>query len=142
MAQTDNRKIALAQFTHNNFSIKSFEKVLNDERVKEIVILDDHSDQEVTWDWEEWMEFDAPQHVKFSQNNHPIGEEESKRALIVLADTDWVLYVPADQIIDKKFLNELYKHEWNEDILDIDGGSVLINRNSYMKALNIPTETE
>lgn len=102
-------KLSLAVTTYERVSmtIESFSQVLDDSRVSEVVVLDDHS----SWDtWQKLLEA-MPKHDKIQVYSTPenIGMSENKKRVIDLASNEWVIILDSDNVIDSSYLDALEK---------------------------------
>lgn len=86
-------------------TIESFSQVLEDNRISEVVILDDHS----SWDtWQKLLEA-MPKHEKIQVYSTPenIGMSENKKRVIDLAKESWAIIFDSDNVIDSSYLDAL-----------------------------------
>lgn len=106
-------KISLCITTWNRFPmvIKSFEKVLNDDRIGEIVIS---SDADTGKQWEQLEEYCkyVPK-IKLVRNEKRLKVYGNKHASVKAASLDWVIIFDSDNIIDTKYLDVIYKQKWD-----------------------------
>lgn len=107
-------KISLCITTYNRYelTLKSFEKVLNDERITEIIIVDDCSTdgsyrklQEAVKDFSK---------VRLYQNDFNVGMSLNKAKAIGLAENDWAIIFDSDNSMDSSFIDAIYSHMWDE----------------------------
>lgn len=122
----DNRKISLCLTNYNRYELllKSFEKVLNDDRISEIIISDDCSDWEI---WDKLVEY----YVKIEKifllrsNSINIGMSRNKTQSIRYSDNPWCIIFDSDNIIDFNYIDQLYKiPHWNEDTIYSPSGAL------------------
>jgi glycosyltransferase involved in cell wall biosynthesis len=104
--------LCLTNYNRNSLLFKSFEQVLEDERIGEVVISDDNSDSELLNDIERKIT-----HPKIKLFRHPInkGVYDNKHRSVVYASNEWCIVFDSDNIIDKNYLDVIYSiPEWNE----------------------------
>jgi glycosyltransferase involved in cell wall biosynthesis len=102
-----NLTLAITNYNRTDLLKRSFEKVINDDRVYEILIMDDNSTQEV---WNEISEYsDCYNKVLCFRNKYNIGMSLNKRKAINYSNSDWVLLLDSDNIIDSSYLDALEK---------------------------------
>jgi glycosyltransferase involved in cell wall biosynthesis len=112
------RKISLCLTNYNRkeLLIDSFANVINDERISEIVISDDHSDI-VIYDYLVNYFKDNPK-VKFFRNSTNMGMSHNKCLSLSRAENDWCVIFDSDNIIKSDYIDRLYAIEkWNEDTI-------------------------
>lgn len=102
-------KLSLAVTTYNriDLTIKAIEKVLDDPRINDIVILDDCSpgnDVRYLQDW-----FNPYRKVRVIKQLFNRGMSMNKRDAISLCLNDWVIIFDSDNIIDKDYIDALEK---------------------------------
>lgn len=105
------RTITLAITTFNRFDllVKSFEKVIDDERISEIVIVDDDSEIEIfNKIVNEWK--DHPK-VKIFRNATNQGVYRNKYHAVYFSTNEWVIVFDSDNIIGKDYIDTLYSIE-------------------------------
>lgn len=139
----DNRKITLVISTYRQFEdlLKSFGKVINDERINEILIVDDNSENNYYWNIEEWLQFDAPEKVRLAQNTAHIGEYLNRRMGILLADGEWILTTNSNNIIEPEQIDKLFNQTWNEKtMIEIGSDTIFVNRAEYLRLFDVEDE--
>jgi len=107
------RTITLAITNYNRFEllVKSFEQVLNDERIDEIIIVDDHSKKEILD--KIVAEFNSHPKVYIYSNPRTLGVYKNKHESVELSSNEWVIVFDSDNIIDTNYIDALYKiKEW------------------------------
>lgn len=107
--------ITLSLTTYNRFDLlkKSFENVIDDPRISEIVISDDASEMEI-FDKivSEWK--DHPK-VKIFRNLTNQGVYRNKYYSAMYATNDWVILFDSDNVIGPDYLDKLYElPDWDE----------------------------
>lgn len=99
----------------------SFRQVFNDDRISEIVIVDDHSDIRIFSNLQ-FMCKDLEK-VKLYRNESNLGCYHNKRRAIELATSEWVILFDSDNVLTTKYLDAitdldptlrttLYQPEW------------------------------
>lgn len=100
--------ISLCITTYNRTTLlyESFAQVLNDDRISEIVIVDDHSDNGI-WNaiWGKLAEFNK---VKLYCNDKNLGCYHNKKRAVELASNKWVILFDSDNIITPQYLDALW----------------------------------
>jgi glycosyltransferase involved in cell wall biosynthesis len=108
------QKISLTITTYNRFelTIKSFEKVIDDDRIGDILILDDCS---TDGSYEKLSEyFDSHWKVRVVQQIENRGMALNKKMAIGLSKYPFTIILDSDNIIDKSYLYAI------PDLLDVD----------------------
>jgi glycosyltransferase involved in cell wall biosynthesis len=127
----DNRTIAICIYTYQQFEklLESFKEVVDDNRVAEIVICDDFSEQKTIWKIEDWLQFDAPEKIRLCQNTKHIGEDLSKHTLAVMADSEYIVLMNAEERIRATSIDMIFETQWEETaMLKFDGNKIFMNR--------------
>ncbi len=109
------KPITLAITTFNRFTllIESFRKVLDDERISEIIISDDESEIELYKDIVNYFKTESK--VKVYRNLTNVGVYQNKYRSALHATNPWIILFDSDNIIDKSYIDKLYEiPEWDE----------------------------
>lgn len=105
----DNRKITLAITTWNRFdlTIKSFENVIDDDRINDVVIVDDCSNDGS----DKWLRdcFGGHKKVRIYINSETIDCYKNKAMAVMLAMQEWTIIFDSDNVIDTGYLDKLYE---------------------------------
>lgn len=113
----DQRKISIAIPTYNRveFTIDSFLDVLNDERVDEIVIVDDAS--ELCY-YNELYDIciNLPK-VKLYRNEKNQDCYRNKYIAITYCTNKWAILLDSDNKISGDYLDTIYLHSWFQDTI-------------------------
>ncbi len=101
--------ISLCITTYNRFEMlmESFAQVLDDDRISEIVIMDDCSDIAI-YDKILAATFDMPK-VRLIRNSENLGMSLNKRKAIEAAKNEWVCIFDSDNVIGPDYLDALDK---------------------------------
>jgi len=142
-------KISLAVTTFNRFelTIKSFEKVLSDDRISEVVILDDHSTNGAYEGLRDYFEGSMKVKVIMQSNNR--GMAVNKADAISFCKEEWVLILDSDNTIDVSFLDAIEKLYLRPDTIYCPSfarptfdyrtfSDIIFNRNNVKKYLDLP----
>lgn len=108
------KKISLCITTYNRnaYLFKSFEQVLNDERIGEIVIVDDCSELGLYNTIAERCKY-MPK-VKLFRNEKNLGCYENKKVAISKAENEYAIIFDSDNVISTDYLDALYSVEWKQ----------------------------
>lgn len=111
------RKLSVAIPTYNRYdlTINSFVQVLNDERVSEVVIVDDASTND---SYERLCNyFSGIDKVKLFRNEINLDCYFNKHESVVKASSDWVIIFDSDNTLSTEYLDALYAiPEWDKSI--------------------------
>jgi glycosyltransferase involved in cell wall biosynthesis len=109
--------ITLAITTHNRaeMTVKAFEKVLDDTRISEILIVDDCSrlDQFVSLQ----SKVISMDKVRVIRNVNNLGCYHNKRKAVEESKNDWVILLDSDNVIDKTYLDSMFEYEWVDNVI-------------------------
>lgn len=109
------RKVSICVPTWNrfDFTTKCFEQVLNDERVGEIVITDDCSDD---GSFEALREFYSKNDkVNIYRNDSRKKVHGNKHQSIRQATHDWCILFDSDNTLTKDYLDVIFSFDWESD---------------------------
>lgn len=97
-------KLSLCITTYNRYemTLQSFEQVLNDERISEIVIVDDCSTDDSYIRLQEACTNDK---IKLYRNETNLGMSRNKARSLELATNDWCILFDSDNVIDGSYIN-------------------------------------
>ena len=103
-------KLSLVITNYNRTALlhESFRNVLNDDRIDEIVIVDDRSD----WITVDWMKrkFADYEKVVIHVNEVNIGMQRNKANAVGRAKNEWVILFDSDNTIKSDYVDALFKH--------------------------------
>jgi len=108
------KTLSLCITNHNRdkMLIESFQKVLNDDRVSEIVIVDDYSEDryyEKVKDLTKGID-----KVKLFRNRKNLGCYKNKREAIAQAKNEYVIIFDSDNIMTKGYIDKIFEQQWDE----------------------------
>jgi glycosyltransferase involved in cell wall biosynthesis len=115
MSPTEQISICIPTWERTHMVMKAIEKVLDDPRVGEIVIVDDASS---IGTWFELESMFNGTHVKYKllRNTKNLDCYANKKRAIMNASNDWCILLDSDNVIDTTFLDAIYAlPEWVSD---------------------------
>jgi glycosyltransferase involved in cell wall biosynthesis len=111
-------------------TLNSFSKVYDDERIKNIIIVDDASD--LIYYNELKKQCDKLKKVKLYRNLSNRDCYANKYVAVSLSTTDYCIILDSDNQIDKSYIDKIFDQEWNEDtILAPDWAEPMFNYTEY-----------
>lgn len=111
--------LCLTNYNRTDLLLKSFAKVLNDDRISEIVISDDCSlagNREMAIKMISDYCGDCPK-INFHINPENLGMSRNKAKAIELASSEYVIILDSDNALGTNYLDALYKMRWNPDMI-------------------------
>lgn len=113
----EGRKISLCIPTFNrvDMTLQAFENVYEDERISEIIIVDDASDWGMFTELKEFCEL-IPK-IKLYRNLTNQDCYRNKMTSISYATNKWCILLDSDNVIDKDYLDRIFEQEWEEDTI-------------------------
>jgi glycosyltransferase involved in cell wall biosynthesis len=113
----DNRKISVAIPVYNRteMCIKAFQDVYDDERISEIVIVDDASELHLFEELKSLCEF-FPK-VKLYRNLSNQDCYQNKAISLGYTNNEFSILLDSDNVIDKSYLDRIYEQEWSSDTI-------------------------
>lgn len=99
--------ISLCITTYNRTELlyECFRQVLSDDRVSEIVIVDDHSTDDI-WQTIFWQFNEVPK-IKLFRNEQNLDCYRNKREAVSKATNEWVIVFDSDNIITKDYIDRI-----------------------------------
>jgi glycosyltransferase involved in cell wall biosynthesis len=107
--------ISLAITTYNRSNVDSFIRVLNNDLISEVVIVDDCSDRLLD-NLRSAIASVNNGKIKLFQNKENLGPMLNKREAINQCENDWVILLDSDNIIDNDYIKIVGKLTKEEDI--------------------------
>jgi glycosyltransferase involved in cell wall biosynthesis len=112
-----NRTISVAIPTHNREALlyESFQHLVNDDRVSEIVVVDDHSEESVYKRVE--MVLGRIPKIKLYRNTFNLDCYRNKHNAISYCDGDFAILLDSDNIVGKDYIDKIFEHSWEPDVI-------------------------
>lgn len=108
--------LAITNFNRTTELLDSFIRVVNDDRISEILICDDYSDTATGIFLTELCNESPKIWVEFSGEN--IGMSRNKAKAIALASNEWCILFDSDNILDKQYIDSIYAVKtWSPDTI-------------------------
>jgi glycosyltransferase involved in cell wall biosynthesis len=110
------RKVSICVPTWNrfDFTTKCFEKILSDDRVGEVVISDDCSDD---GSFEALKEFYSNlDKVKIYRNENRMKVHGNKHESIKKSTLDWCILFDSDNLLTKDYLDTIFSYDWQSNV--------------------------
>jgi len=104
--------LCIPNYTRTHFLIESFNKVINDDRISEIIINDDCSSN-----FEEaikLLEDLNSNKIKIFRNEVNLGPMFNKLETIKKASNEFCILLDSDNVISKEYLDTIYSQEWSK----------------------------
>ena len=103
--------LAIPSYNRSNYVIESFVGVLSDDRISEILIVDDSSDTE-EFSRLEALILELHTHrgydkIRLIRNQKNLGSFLNKKECVVNSKFDWVILLDSDNVIDVRYLNSI-----------------------------------
>jgi GT2 family glycosyltransferase len=99
--------LSITNYNRSELVIDSFTNVLNDDRINEIIILDDFSSIEIYDDLKSRIENLKNTKIKLYRNDSNLGAFLNKKKAVTLSSNDWVILLDSDNIIDTDYLDNI-----------------------------------
>ncbi len=100
---------AFTNFNRTELLFEAIDPFLNDDRINEIVISDDHSEDAIynTIVWK----YNGIEKVKIFRNETNLDCYRNKRMSVKRSTSDWVLILDSDNIFSRTFIDNLFAHK-------------------------------
>ena len=99
--------LCIPTYNRSKFVISAFDKVIDDERISEIVISDDFSDESMFNELSEKLKKIESDKIKIFRNELNKGAFVNKYEAVRKASNEWVILLDSDNIIDLNFIDNL-----------------------------------
>lgn len=112
-----NLTLAITTYNRPVMTMKSFSQMIDDERILEILIVDDSSTEE---NYKILIDLGlqlSSNKIRILRNKENKGCYHNKREAITQSKNEWVILFDSDNIIDKFYLDALEKYKLNEDTI-------------------------
>jgi len=96
--------VCITTFNRTDLLFESFAQIENDERVSEIVIVDDHSTLDIQWILADRLK--GPK-FKFITNERNLGCYANKREAVSRASSEWVILFDSDNILTPQYIDRI-----------------------------------
>lgn len=108
----ESRKISLCITTYNRSeeTLRSFQQVLLDDRISEIIIVDDCSTDDSFYKLMDAVKGNPK--IKLYRNDNNLGMSRNKARAIELATNEYCIIFDSDNILPKSYLDALYRMSW------------------------------
>lgn len=97
--------LCITSWNRDSLTFDSFRQVLNDDRISEIVIVDDHSDERIYNNL--LFMVNGIDKVKLYRNDKNLGCYHNKRKAVELATNEWVILFDSDNTLTTKYLDAI-----------------------------------
>lgn len=142
--------LCITSWNRDSMTFDAFRNVLNDDRISEIVIVDDCSDERIYNNLAFMV--NGISKVKLYRNDTNLGCYANKRKAVELAQNEWVILFDSDNVLSKDYLDSIpevifpkniYQPEWARPHFDFRkfSGSVISKDNikGYMRQQHFTT---
>jgi len=130
------RRISLCLTTVNRpeWTLRAFEQVLYDDRISEVVIVEDHGLTELYSQLENAV--GGMDKVRLVRNESNLGCYHNKKRAIELASSEFCILLDSDNIIDQSYLDKIFEQQWQSNtILAPDMGEPSLNYRLFSGAV-------
>lgn len=99
--------LCIPNYNRSKFVISSFQNVLHDERINEIIISDDYSEEKIFNELSEELKKIGSKKIKLYRNTINKGAFLNKYESVRKASNEWIILLDSDNIIEVDFLDNL-----------------------------------
>ena len=122
--------LCITNYERTDMLLESFEHVLHDPRIREIVISDDCSSEEVFEQVKGYAELHGK--IKVFRNDQNVGMSLNKKIAIERATSDYCILFDSDNILKKNYLDALMEYRrYPNVILAPDSGGGVLNYKKF-----------
>lgn len=107
--------LCITTFNRTELLFDSFRNVINDDRISEIVIVDDKSDDKI-YQTVAWFCKDIDK-VKLYRNDTNLDCYRNKRQAVKKASNEWVILFDSDNILTTQYVDCLKNETWTPDTI-------------------------
>lgn len=110
--------LCITTYNRTDLLFESFSQIVNDDRISEIVIVDDASRHEVMQSILTWIAIsELSIKVRFFQNEENLGMSRNKARAIELAHNEWCIILDSDNVIDGSYLDAIPFGKMRKDFI-------------------------
>lgn len=107
--------LCLTNYNRTNLLFESIAQVINDERISEVVISDDHSDINI---YNQVIEhYKGNDKVKIYRNHENLDCYKNKRQAVKKSTNEWVILFDSDNIMTKSYIDAIDGKVWDANII-------------------------
>lgn len=99
--------LAIPNYNRSELVIESFTHVINDDRINEIIILDDFSDIIIYNDLKSKIQNINNSKIKLYRNENNLGAFLNKKKSVTLSSNDWIILLDSDNIINTNYIDTI-----------------------------------
>ena len=105
--------LGITNYNRCELLFESFIKIIDDERIDEILISDDNSDNKIFDDVLNKLEYlksknESYNKVKIHRNVNNLGQFNNSKKVVELSKNDWIILLDSDNIIDFDYIDTIY----------------------------------
>lgn len=113
MAKESQIGIAITTRNRYDFTIASFEKVVNDGRIATITIVDDASDDNSFQELTERFKYHPK--IKLFQNSETLGVYRNKQTSVAKSRDNWLIVFDSDNVLDVDYIDRIFAlSDWGQ----------------------------
>lgn len=112
---TDRISLVITTYNRTDLLFESFAQVLDDPRITDVCIVDDHSSTHTIIEINRMLS-ELPAHrekIRFFMNDRNLGCYRNKREAVSKASNEWVILLDSDNVITPVYIDALFTHEWS-----------------------------
>jgi hypothetical protein len=109
--------VAISSYHRENLIHKSLFNILNNDRIDEIVILDDGSSEESFGKTKKIIKSINNKKIKLYRREKNLGVLPTKIEAVSLCKNDWVILLDSDNTICKSYIDGIYKNNWSDNTI-------------------------
>lgn len=102
--------LCITNYNRSSYLFKSFEQVIEDERIHEVVVVDDCSEIGIYKTVEEMCKYHPK--IKLFRNQSNAGVYKNKKIAVSLAESEYCIVFDSDNIISSDYLDKVYSVAW------------------------------
>lgn len=107
--------LCITTYNRDKMLMESFEQVIDDPRISEIVITDDQSPDHIWRSIERKCAY-IPK-IRLYRNEENLGCYKNKKHVISKAFNEYVIIFDSDNIMTKSYIDKIYEQAWNPDTI-------------------------
>lgn len=99
--------LSITTYNRSELVTESFDKVITDDRISEIIIVDDFSSIEIFNDLKNRIDNLKNSKIKLYRNDSNLGAFLNKKIAVDLSSNDWIILLDSDNIIDTDYIDNI-----------------------------------
>jgi len=113
--------LAITTFERSDWVLRSFERVLKNDNIDEIIIVDDCTEIGTFIKLWEILDLRVNRKVRLYRNPYNLGPMRNKQEVVKSCKNEWVILLDSDNVIDNTYVDVVIKLNKNQNVIYCPG---------------------